>query len=88
MQVIEKTQAVVLAGGTLQPIEELEYRLYPQLKKDQIHFFSCGHIVPPENVLALAVAHGPTGRTFDFTYQSRAHPEMVKNLRILLSDFT
>ena len=77
MQVLEKTHAVVLAGGTLQPIEELEYRLYPCLKRNQIHFFSCGHIVPPENVLAIAVSHGPTGRSFDFTYQSRALPEMV-----------
>lgn len=84
MQVIDQAHAVVLAGGTLQPMEELQYRLYPHLKESQIHAFSCGHIVPPENVLAIAVARGPTGRTFDFTYQSRSLPEIMEELGRLL----
>lgn len=77
MQVVEQAHAVILAGGTLQPVEELRIRLFPLLPEDRIHTFACGHIVPAENVLALAVACGPTGRLFDFTYQSRSLPEMV-----------
>ncbi|KAH7447640.1 hypothetical protein KP509_01G114900 [Ceratopteris richardii] len=83
-QVLEHAHAIILAGGTLQPIEELRYRLFPQLQEDRVHTFSCGHIVPAENVLALAIARGPTGRTFDFTYQSRGLPETMEELGRLL----
>jgi len=44
----------------------------------QVHLFSCGHIVPPESILPIAIARGPGGLTFDFTYQSRSSPTMVK----------
>ncbi|KAI5073385.1 hypothetical protein GOP47_0011398 [Adiantum capillus-veneris] len=84
MEVIDQAHAVILAGGTLQPVEELRYRLFPHLQESRIHTFVCGHIVPTENVLALAVARGPTGRTFDFTYQSRSLPETMEELGRLL----
>lgn len=79
MQVVDQAHAVILAGGTLQPVEELRYRLFPHLQENRVHSFSCGHIVPAENVLAIAVARGPTGKFFDFTYQSRSLPETVSS---------
>ncbi|KAI3870964.1 hypothetical protein MKW92_041499 [Papaver armeniacum] len=37
--VVEQAHAVVLAGGTLQPIEETRERLFPWLLPDKLHFF-------------------------------------------------
>ncbi|MCO5590825.1 hypothetical protein L7F22_044800 [Adiantum nelumboides] len=83
-EVVDQAHAVILAGGTLQPVEELRYRLFPYLPESRIYTFTCGHIVPAQNVVALAVARGPTGRTFDFTHQSRCRPEMIEELGRLL----
>lgn len=77
LQITEEAHAVVLAGGTLQPIEETRIRLFPGLPADKIHFFSCNHIVPPESILPLAISRGPAGKTFDFSYTSRSSPDMV-----------
>jgi hypothetical protein len=67
----------VLVGGTLQPIEETRERLFPWLPSNQLHFFSCGHIVPPESIMPIAVSRGPSGRSFDFSYSSRSSADMV-----------
>ncbi|KAG5537693.1 hypothetical protein RHGRI_024971 [Rhododendron griersonianum] len=85
-EILDKAHAVVLAGGTLQPIEETRERLFPQLTPDQLHFFSCSHIVPPESILPVAVSRGPSGRCFDFSYSSRSSPEVVEELGLLLSN--
>ncbi|XP_039066681.1 ATP-dependent DNA helicase DDX11-like isoform X1 [Hibiscus syriacus] len=83
-QVVHEAHAVVLAGGTLQPIEETRERLFPWLPADQLHFFSCSHIVPPESILPLAVSRGPSGRSFDFSYGLRGSSTMIEELGLLL----
>ncbi|KAI3854561.1 hypothetical protein MKW92_042093 [Papaver armeniacum] len=83
-EVVEQAHAVVLAGGTLQPIEETRERLFPWLLPDKLHFFSCGHIVPPESILPIAVSHGPSSMSFDFSYSSRTSPNMIEELGRLL----
>ncbi|KAG6545059.1 hypothetical protein Mapa_013754 [Marchantia paleacea] len=85
-EVLEQARAVILAGGTLQPVEELRVRLFPHLPEDRMHVFSCGHIVPPESILALAIGKGPNNRTFDFTYQSRSTPAIIEELGILMKN--
>ncbi|KAL4286491.1 hypothetical protein AHAS_Ahas19G0091500 [Arachis hypogaea] len=68
---------LMLSGGTLQPIEETRERLFPWLPPNQLHFFSCGHIVPPDSIMPIAVSRGPSGRFFDFSYSSRSSPDLV-----------
>ncbi|KAJ0962912.1 hypothetical protein J5N97_028034 [Dioscorea zingiberensis] len=83
-EITDQAHAVVLAGGTLQPIEESRVRLFPDLSVDQVHFFSCDHIVPPESILPIVVSRGPSGMTFDFSYNSRGSPSMIEELGRLL----
>lgn len=77
MQILDEVHAIVLTGGTLQPVEETRMRLFPRLLSNKIHFFSCNHIVPPENILPISVSRGPSGIDFDFSYSSRSSPSMV-----------
>ncbi|XP_017699231.3 ATP-dependent DNA helicase DDX11 [Phoenix dactylifera] len=83
-EIAGQAHAVVLAGGTLQPIEETRVRLFPGLALDHVHFFTCNHIVPPESLLPIAVSRGPSGMTFDFSYNSRSTPSMIDELGRLL----
>ncbi|XP_057504686.1 uncharacterized protein LOC130788146 [Actinidia eriantha] len=85
-EVVDQSHAIVLAGGTLQPIEETRERLFPWLTPDQLRFFSCSHIVPSESILPIAVSRGPSGQSFDFSYSFRSSPIMVEELGLLLSN--
>ncbi|KAG2623821.1 hypothetical protein PVAP13_3KG081781 [Panicum virgatum] len=79
-EVTQDAYAVILAGGTLQPIEETRLRLCPSLPPADIKFFTCNHIVPPESILPIAVTRGPSGMAFDFSYNSRSSPSMIEEL--------
>ncbi|KAK9666160.1 hypothetical protein RND81_14G165300 [Saponaria officinalis] len=85
-EIVNQAHAVVMVGGTLQPIEETRERLFPWLPSDQLHFFSCGHIVPPESILPIAVSRGPSGLSFDFSYTSRSLSKTIEELGLLLSN--
>lgn len=74
---MNQAYAIVLAGGTLQPIEETRVRLFPGLSVDQVRFFTCKHIVPPESILPIAISCGPSGKAFEFSYNSRSSSSMV-----------
>ncbi|GAQ88396.1 Helicase [Klebsormidium nitens] len=84
--IVNDARAIVLAGGTLQPTSELRERLFPQVPDVRLRFFSCGHIVPRESVLPIALRQGPTGRLFDFRFESRGAPAMIEELGRLLSN--
>ncbi|XP_040380068.1 ATP-dependent DNA helicase DDX11 isoform X2 [Oryza brachyantha] len=79
-EVTYDAHAVILAGGTLQPIEETRLRLFPSFSPSDIKFFTCNHIVPPESILPIAVTRGPSGMTFDFSYTSRSSLPMIEEL--------
>ncbi|PWZ54219.1 ATP-dependent DNA helicase DDX11, partial [Zea mays] len=79
-EVTQDAYAVILAGGTLQPIEETRLRLCPSLPPTGIKFFTSNHIVPPESILPIAVTRGPSGMAFDFSYNSRSSPSMIEEL--------
>ncbi|KAL1810863.1 hypothetical protein ACET3Z_020928 [Daucus carota] len=83
-EIADQAHAVIMAGGTLQPVEETRERLFPSLPQDRFHFFSCGHIVPSENILPIAVSRGPSGQSFDFSYSCRGSSVMVEELGLLL----
>lgn len=45
LQVVEEARAVVLAGGTLQPISELRDRLFPQLPNEKVNALAICHLI-------------------------------------------
>ncbi|KAL8043186.1 hypothetical protein ABFX02_09G102500 [Erythranthe guttata] len=85
-EVVDDAHAIILAGGTLQPIEETKERLFPSIQLHQLPFFSCGHIIPSENILPIAVKHGPSGQPFDFSFKNRSSPTMIEELGLMLSN--
>ena len=47
LKVAATARAVVLASGTLSPVEPL-LQLFPQVPGDSLHRYSCGHVVGRE----------------------------------------
>jgi chromosome transmission fidelity protein 1 len=49
-----------------------------------VETFSCGHVIPATNLLALCVGKGPSGVSFNFTYKQRStHGQMDELGRLL-----
>ena len=45
----------------------------------RLHEFSCGHVVSGyDQLMPVALAAGPTGRTLDFTFQARRDAAVVR----------
>lgn len=77
-------RSVVVAGGTMQPVSEFRDQVFLSAGGEQgrVQHFSCGHVVPAEHLLPIALPQGPTGLTLDFTYQHRADPKVVSELGV------
>lgn len=54
--------------------------LFAYVSPDRLQKFSCGHIIPEENLIALPVTRGPEGIEFDFTYEKRNSSTMIEAL--------
>uniref|UniRef100_A0A3Q3W8M1 Helicase ATP-binding domain-containing protein n=1 Tax=Mola mola TaxID=94237 RepID=A0A3Q3W8M1_MOLML len=54
--------------------------------EERIMEFSCGHVIPPENILPLVLCSGPSGRELDFTFQNRDSPHMMDETGRILSN--
>lgn len=51
--------------------------LFSYVSPDRLDTFSYGHVIPPENLMALTLPSGVGGLNFDFTYDVRESEKMV-----------
>lgn len=56
------------------------HQLLSYVEPSRITTFSCGHIIPVENLIAIPTAHGPRDIEFDFTYEKRNSTTMTEAL--------
>ncbi|XP_047114630.1 ATP-dependent DNA helicase DDX11 isoform X1 [Schistocerca piceifrons] len=86
--IIKLPRCVIVAGGTMQPISEFRNRLFLAAggSPERVMQFSCGHIIPQESILPIAVTCGPSGAELDFSYQHREKHDLMQDLgRILVN---
>ncbi len=94
LPVFADCRAVVLAGGTMEPADELcdpvGLARFSSVMAGGVRRFSCGHVVDASRQLLLAtVAKGPSGRPLNFSFANRKRDEIVADLgRTLLSVVT
>lgn len=77
---VEEARCVILAGGTMAPMNDYQNQLFPYLSPDQVEIFSCGHVIPSANFMAQAFSRGPSSREFEFTFAKRNDPQMIDEL--------
>lgn len=51
--------------------------LFSYVPPERLDTFSYGHVIPPENLMAISLPKGIGGLEFDFTYASRDAEKMV-----------
>ncbi|XP_074489242.1 ATP-dependent DNA helicase DDX11 [Sebastes fasciatus] len=87
-QVLKQCRAVIVTGGTMQPVSDFKQELLfsAGVGEERITEFSCGHVIPPENILPLVLCSGPSGQELDFTFQNRDSPRMMDETGRILSN--
>ncbi|XP_053356497.1 ATP-dependent DNA helicase DDX11 isoform X1 [Clarias gariepinus] len=87
-QVLQECRAVVIAGGTMQPVSDFKEQLLLSagVSSERIAEFSCGHVIPPENILPIILCTGPSGQELEFTFQTRDTPQMMEETGRVLSN--
>ncbi|XP_054574752.1 ATP-dependent DNA helicase DDX11 [Eptesicus fuscus] len=78
-QVVKECRAVVIAGGTMQPVSDFREQLLAcaGVEAERLVEFSCGHVIPPDNILPLVLCSGPSNQQLEFTYLKRELPQMM-----------
>ena len=76
---VKEARAVILAGGTMEPMSEFKDQLFISAgaNPNRIFTFSCDHVVPKENILSTIISSGPTGVEFEFNFYNRQNSNMV-----------
>ena len=89
-QIVRECHAVVVAGGTMQPIQEFRDQLFVAAGADptRVMHFSCDHVVPASNILPRVICTGPSGAKLDFSYQYRDKPDTLTELGRVLMNLT
>ncbi|XP_061917203.1 ATP-dependent DNA helicase DDX11 isoform X1 [Entelurus aequoreus] len=87
-QVLKECRAVIIAGGTMQPVSDFKEELLfsAGVEAERITEFACGHVIPPENLLPIVLCSGPSGQELDFTFQNRDSPRMMDETGRILSN--
>ncbi|XP_027015139.1 ATP-dependent DNA helicase DDX11 isoform X2 [Tachysurus fulvidraco] len=87
-QVLQECRAVIIAGGTMQPVSDFKEQLLLSagVPNERIAQFSCGHVIPPENILPIILCTGPSGKELEFTFQTRDTPQMMEETGRVLSN--
>ncbi|KAF6757547.1 helicase C-terminal domain-containing protein [Ephemerocybe angulata] len=81
MEVVEEARSVVLAGGTMSPVSDVINQL--------IQTFSCGHVIPEENLQTMVVTRGPKGGDLDFKAgRWQSDPTVIAELGQILYNYT
>ncbi|KAL0257637.1 ATP-dependent DNA helicase chl1 [Diplodia seriata] len=86
-EIVDDARAVILAGGTMSPMSDYSEHLLSYLPPSRIMTLSCGHVIPPSNLLAWPVTTGPSGAPFDFTYSKRNTEATIVDLGAALLTF-
>lgn len=55
-------------------------RLFAYVNPERLKLWSCGHIIPKDNLVVWPVARGSSGMDFDFIYSKRDSPAIIDTL--------
>uniref|UniRef100_A0A452GH71 ATP-dependent DNA helicase DDX11 n=1 Tax=Gopherus agassizii TaxID=38772 RepID=A0A452GH71_9SAUR len=86
-KVLKECRAAIVAGGTMQPVSDFREQLLScAIGADRVVEFSCGHVIPPDNILPIILCSGPSNQQLEFTYQKRDLPHMVSTMGRILGN--
>lgn len=80
LEIVDSARSVILAGGTMSPLQSYINSLLPGLPKEKLQIHSYGHIVPKDNLSVSTISRGPSGRELMFDYGRRDDTATVEEL--------
>ncbi|XP_017011641.2 LOW QUALITY PROTEIN: ATP-dependent DNA helicase DDX11 [Drosophila takahashii] len=83
--IVGEARAIVIAGGTMQPTQELKEQLFASCQDRLVERFY-SHVVPDDAVLPFVVSNGPKGAPLCFKFAQRASIEMLQELSMILQN--
>lgn len=81
LQVLSQARSVILASGTLAPVQALLASLFPTVPPSRITHFACGHVVPRRSLAVVVAAKGPGGTVLDLRHGRRSDPRVMDEVR-------
>ncbi|KAG8811441.1 ATP-dependent DNA helicase chl1 [Serendipita sp. 399] len=85
-EIVDEARSVVLAGGTMAPMSDFYSQLVPYLAEEKIAQFSCGHVMPEQNLKTIVVSRGPTGSPLVYKHQQQRDLSIINELGQVLSN--
>jgi chromosome transmission fidelity protein 1 len=82
-EVVEEARAVILAGGTMSPMDEYLQQLFPYISR--VKTLSCGHLIPPSNLLVRILTRDQSG-SMEFSHKCRSTTYPAIRIATLLLD--
>ncbi|KAL8722661.1 MAG: hypothetical protein Q9225_000893 [Loekoesia sp. 1 TL-2023] len=79
-EVVEDARAVVLAGGTMSPMDDYVRHLFAYVPAERLKTWSCGHIIPKDNLFVRCASKSLDGKDFDFTLANREAVSLIDAL--------
>ncbi|KAI9815168.1 MAG: ATP-dependent DNA helicase chl1 [Thelocarpon impressellum] len=64
----------------MSPMNDYTKHLLAYVPPERIKMLSCGHVIPPENLLAMVVSKGPSGTGFELTFEKRNSEGLIDEL--------
>lgn len=74
---VDEARSVILAGGTMEPMSDFRQQLLPFLPPDHLVTFSCGHVIPPTNLLVSVLGSSPKNFPFEFRFDTRDNTDLL-----------
>jgi chromosome transmission fidelity protein 1 len=78
-EIVDSARAVILAGGTMSPLEDHSHQLFPYLPSHNLMTLSCGHIIPRSSLLVRPVTSDASG-PLEFNYKTRSSTSTMQRL--------
>lgn len=86
-------RAIILAGGTMSPLDDYKNHLFPYLLPERITTLGCGHVIPDSNLCVWTLASTRPRKTpqdtattdaasglFEFSFQKRSDKGTINRL--------
>ncbi|KAK0441552.1 helicase C-terminal domain-containing protein [Armillaria borealis] len=88
MELVEEARSVILAGGTMSPISDVINQLFANLPSERLTSFSCGHVIPPWNLLPLTISKGPRGGDLQYKAEKQVDKAVIEELGQIILNLT
>jgi chromosome transmission fidelity protein 1 len=77
-EIVDDAKCIILAGGTMEPTEDYYNYLFPYVEENKIKKFTCGHVIPKENLDVFVIDRYRT--EFEFSFDKRNDLNMITGL--------